>query len=212
MKFESLLERLGEYPSFDYPTVLLCFPEGEEAVRTSLYRFKKTSRILELRRGIYAFSDRYRKASLPAPAVAGLMYAPSYLSELWALSWFGVIPEKVVTFTSVTTRPKAGFENSFGRFTYRSVKPGHFWGWRKETIMGSEVRVASPEKALLDLWYLESGEWTTERFESLRLEARTIDLDFLHSCAERLRSPRLIKTALSFGKYRRSSSEGGVEL
>ncbi|MBQ9398373.1 MAG: hypothetical protein IJU08_07755 [Bacteroidales bacterium] len=40
------------------------------------------------------------------------LYGPSYVSLHWALRWYGLIPERVETVTSVTTRHTREFENS----------------------------------------------------------------------------------------------------
>jgi len=45
--------------------------------------------------------------------------------------------------------------------------------------LSQEVRLATPEKALIDLWYLEPDEWTTKRMESFRFEPRAIDMPSL---------------------------------
>ena len=128
MRFDELLSQCGTLPWFDYQTVLLLFPEGEESVRTSLYRHRRGGRVIELRRGFYAFAERYRPSSLPAPALAGILHAPSYLSELWALSWHGIIPEKAVIMTSESPKPPATYDNTFGSYRYRSIKQALFWG------------------------------------------------------------------------------------
>ena len=53
---------------------------------------------------------------------ANALHAPSYLSGPWALSFYGVIPESVPVYTSVTTRTPREYENPFGVFSYRNVK------------------------------------------------------------------------------------------
>lgn len=212
MKFDDLLERFNREACFDFASVALLFPEGDESVRTALYRFRKSGKLLELRRGLYAFADRYRKAPLPGPAVAGLLYSPSYLSERWALSWYGMIPEKTVVFTSVTPRPTKRFENAWGSFAYRSLKPALFSGFLTETILGAPVRLARPEKALLDLWHLEGGEWTEARLESMRLEPGLVEPGLVLAEAAKSGSPRLARAAAAWLRYAGEARDGRIEL
>lgn len=212
MKFEALLERFGGEAYFDYASVALLFPESPEAIRTSLYRFRGKKRLLELRRGLYAFSERYRKVPLTGPRVADILYPPSYLSERWALSFHGVIPEAVPLYTSVTPRGTKRFENSWGRFIYRSIVQKLFSGYLIERIMGFPIRIAGPEKALLDLWYLETGEWTEERMESMRFEAGAVSLPNLVSLTKATEIPRLIRAAAAFRRYAEGSLAGRVEI
>ena len=55
--------------------------------------------------------------------LAGIIYGPSYLSFAFAMSYHGLIPEAVYTFTSATYEKKKRkiFDNIFGIFTYRDV-------------------------------------------------------------------------------------------
>jgi hypothetical protein len=212
MKFDELLDSFNGEVYFDYASVALLFPEGDESIRTALYRFKKSARLLELRRGLYAFADRYRKLSLTAPVVAGALYPPSYLSERWALSFHGVIPEKTMVYTSVTPRTTKSFENAWGRFTFRTLKLELFSGFTIETIMGSPVRIATPEKALLDLWYLEEGDWTEARMESMRFEPGAVASESLLAAAEDSGIPRLKRAAAAWANYAGESMRGRIEL
>lgn len=212
MKFDELLDTFNGEAYFDYASVALLFPEGDESIRTSLHRFRMNARLLELRRGLYAFADRYRKSGLTGPVVAGILYPPSYLSELWALSFHGVIPEKTVSYTSVTPRATKRFKNDWGRFSFRTLKPALFSGFETETVMGSPVRIARPEKALLDLWYLEKGEWTEERMESMRFEPGAVALESLFAAADGSGLPRLKRAAKAWTNYAGESMKGRIEL
>ncbi len=212
MKFDELLDRFNGEAYFDYASVALLFPEGDESIRTALYRFRKSARLLELRRGLYAFAERYRKIPLTGPVVAGALYPPSYLSERWALSFHGVIPEKTVTYTSVTPRTTKIFDNAWGHFTFRTLASALFTGFAIETIIGAPVRIATPEKALLDLWHLEEGEWTETRMESMRFEAGAIELEKLVASAESSGIPRLRRAAGAWVRYAGKTMEGRIDL
>ncbi len=212
MKFDKLLDQFNKEAWFDYASVALLFPEGDAAIRTSLYRLKKTGRLLELRRGLYAFPERYRKATLTGPSVANALYQPSYLSTLWALSFYGVIPEKTVTYTSVSPRPTKSFENSLGLFSYRSLQPALFAGFVTESIMASPVRIATPEKALLDLMYLEEGEWTEERMESMRFEPGAIALEPFLTAMEGTGIARLQRAAVAWKRYASDVEKGRINV
>jgi predicted transcriptional regulator of viral defense system len=69
---------------------------AESSGTAELARLKKTGKVIQLRKGLYNLADRYRKAPLHAPAIAQALCAQSYLSERWALSWYGLIPEKTL--------------------------------------------------------------------------------------------------------------------
>ncbi len=211
MKLERLLQAFAGQPYFDYPAVRLNFQdESDHTSRTALSRFAKRGILLELKRGLYAFSEPYRTQPLNPLQIAQVLYAPSYISELWALSWYGVIPEKVTLITCVTTRATRTFKNALGEYRYRTIDGRFFHSWQIEEILSAQVRIATPEKALLDLWYFEKGEWTVERMESMRFEPRTIDTEKLFGLAQ-ASPPRLVCAAEAWFTYA-AQTEGGTKL
>ena len=212
MTFDNLLEAFGNLASFNRSDLSLMFEESDASIATAMLRLKKTGKILELKRGLYAFADTWRKAVLHAPLVANIIYGPSYLTGLWALSWFGVIPEKSELLTSGTIRPTRNFENSFGRFSYQSLKPSLFNGWERLAIVGAEVLVARPEKALADHFYLESGEWNEERMESMRFDPEGINQKRLADYLEATGESRLVRAMDSWREYSAEWAEGSVEV
>ena len=208
MKFETLLALFNDQPIFDFASVLVLCGESRESTRVSLHRMKKAGRIIELKRGLYAFAAPYRRLPLNAAKLANLLYAPSYLSERWALSWYGVIPEKTAIYTSVTTRPTRSFENAIGVFQYRTIQTTLFGPYRTDTIMGQQVSIARPEKALFDLWYLEHGEWARARMEAYRFEPRAVDTAALRALVKASGLPRLARAMHAWEDYAREATRG----
>ena len=103
--------------------------------------------------------------------VAQRIYTPSYISLHTALSFYGIIPEAVTTITSVTSNRPAAYSNDFGEFSYQTVKPALFFGYKPMILSphGSYM-LAFPEKAILDLLYLYPQYNTKEALQELRLD------------------------------------------
>jgi len=73
----------------------------------------------------------------------------------FALNFYGLIPEKVVEVTSVSTKKTARFSNEFGGYTYQHIAPGAFQGFRSvKDSNGFRSFIAEPEKAVVDFLYL----------------------------------------------------------
>ncbi|MDA0840946.1 MAG: hypothetical protein O3B01_11065 [Planctomycetota bacterium] len=213
MRFDALISQFGHAAFFDLQMVAQVAQEPMPQVRTQLHRWAKSNQVIRLRRGLYTLSDEYRKAEIHAPYLANEIYKPSYLSLQWAMGYWGLIPEKVVVFTSVSSRVTRAFENPFGIFRYSSVHRDFFFGFSKSEIQGIPTWLASPEKSLLDFWHLQHGVWTPERMDELRLQNQEIvDEDLLQVYAKRFRSPRLLIAVESWKQISLSETEGTIEL
>jgi predicted transcriptional regulator of viral defense system len=213
MKFDALLSRLGRHGVFDLATLVQLSDERRETLRIQLSRWQKAGKLERLRRGLYAFPPRYGGATVHAAALANRLYAPSYLSGHWALGYYGLIPERVATHTSVTTRGTRSFRNRSGAFTYRHVKTALFFGYRPVTLDGQRVLMAEPEKALLDLWHLERGRWDERRMRAMRFQGfDLVDPDTLKRYAARSGSPRLAAAAAAWAALAEEERRGTVEL
>lgn len=212
MTFDELIRSFGSHAAFSRSDLSLMFRESDAALGVSLYRLKKAGKLLELKRGLYALAEPWRKATLHAPLAANLIYSPSYLSGLWALSWYGIIPEKTELYTSVTTRPTRNFENSFGRFSYRTLKPALFTGCERMQLAGADILIATPEKAIADHFYLESGEWGEGRMESMRFDPDDIDDKKLEAFLGATGESRLERAMEAWRRYAADLAEGTVTL
>ena len=217
MKFDDLIRLFGARAWFDFEMVLLLSGEKAECVHTELYRWRQAGKLVELRRGFFVLDAPWRQGELDGATLANPLYAPSYLSGSWVLNRCGVITgddkgavprsEEVAAatakpeFTSVTTRPARVFENAFGLFSYASLPRDLLFGSRTEEIGGRKARVAWPEKALLDYWFVEGGEWDEERFETARIDPSPVDSERLRGLAARAGRPRLARAAGAFANY-----------
>ena len=173
MDFLTFRDRMNPMGCFNINQVLLWEKEFD---RNNLTRWCRKGLLLKLRNQYYAFPE-FRQEPDAARYVANRIYMPSYISLHSALSFYGMIPEEVVQLTSVTTLKTARFENAFGTFHYQNVKTPLFFGFRPMTIKnGRSLLMASPEKALLDLLYLNPYYKTEQDMEELRL-----DDDFLQN-------------------------------
>ena len=163
--------------------------------RNNLTRWCHKGLLVKLRNGHYAFPE-YRQVPGFARYVAGQIYSPSYISLHSALSFYGIIPEEVVQLTSVSTLKTATFKNEFGTFQYQNVKESLFFGYEiKPLADGRGVLMATPEKAILDLLYLNSYYKTEQDMEELRLDEdylqNDLDSERLFDYASRFASKSL---------------------
>src|SRR3989338_11610708 len=137
------------------------------AVRFLILRLKKSGRIVSLKRGLYALADE----QIPDLYVANKLYAPSYISLEFALSYHGVIPETVYEITSVTTKATRRFETLGKIFSYRKIKKAAYTGYEIQKQQGMSFYIADAEKAFVDANYLrlKSNQKPISRFNKEKI-------------------------------------------
>jgi len=213
MRFDNLLDCLGSQGWFDLASVVQLAGRADQSIVVQLHRWCNAGKLIPLRRGMYAFSKNYRRTRINPAELANRIYAPSYLSTHWAFGFYGMIPEMVVTYTSVTSRVPKTFSNELGTFAYRHVKSEAFFGYRSAMIDGTSVLLADPEKALLDFWHLERGVWDKARMAEMRFQnSELVQSEKLLQYAERFASPRLMEAVRIWMGWVEEEREGRVEL
>ena len=177
MKFEALRQRMKARMIFRAEDLR---PSGktEPHEGVQLSRWVKEGKLHRLKKGVYMLAPVYRETEAPALAVSEALYRPSYLSLEWALSHYGLIPDTVGSFTSVTTLKTARFNNFLGAFIYRHVQPRYFFGYLLHE-KPERYSMATPEKALMDFIYLSLPAKTPLTADALLENYRLQNLDTL---------------------------------
>ncbi len=136
--------------------------------------------IIRLRKGIYETSKEAEPCLL-----ASSILSPSYLSFDWALSFYGLIPERVFAITSATLeeRKNKTFENFFGRYEYTDIPREAFSEGLTYLEKGEYAsRLASKEKALCDSLCKWAVVKNAEELKVLLFFDKRIDEDEFASC------------------------------
>jgi predicted transcriptional regulator of viral defense system len=192
MEFERLLDIVADEPVFE-TSLLLAGDADPTNTRRQLSRWTKAGRLYQLRRGLYALAPPFQKAKPHPFLVANRMVRASYVSLQAALAHYGLIPEYVPVVTSVTTARPGRWETPLGIYEFRHVKTDLLAGYRLTDLGGGQKAfVATPEKAVLDLIYLQSGGDSPDYLRELRLQnLDRLDVEELRRQAERIGSPKL---------------------
>ena len=136
--------------------------------------------LIRLNRGIYETDN-----SVDPYLLAAFILSPSYLSFDFALSYYGLIPEKVVSITSASLKLKKNktFNNAFGRFEYSDIPPSAFSEGLTYLEQGDYiVKIATKEKAICDSlckWRVVSS---IKQLKELLFIDKRIDEDEFSTC------------------------------
>jgi predicted transcriptional regulator of viral defense system len=121
--------------------------------RAKITRLLKDGALIRVKKGLYIFSDKFSNGPFVKETLANLIYGPSAISLQYALSFYGLIPEKVMTLTSITSKRDKLFNTPVGTFSYRYMHPKLYAiGIQQHYINDTHpVLLASKEKALADM-------------------------------------------------------------
>jgi predicted transcriptional regulator of viral defense system len=191
MDFESLLELIGDDPVFK-TSMLMAGKINPKIVRLQISRWTKSGRILQLRRGLYAIAPPFQKVKPHPFLIANHLQHASYVSMQSALAFYGMIPEVVNITVSVTSGRPERLNTPLGIFEFRHIKPDLLHGYHLTDLGNQQAMVATPEKALLDLVYLQPGGQRLEFLQELRLQnLNRLNLELLRKQSELFDTPKL---------------------
>ena len=130
--------------------------------------------LVKIKRGLYS-DDLYNDKEV----IANICYNPSYISFEYALSYYGVIPEFVSTFTSATFGKKNNkiYHMKDCTFDYKNV-PDEVFPMGILIMKNSKdisYKIASKEKALCDLLYSKYPVRSIKDLKILLFEDMRID-------------------------------------
>lgn len=172
--------KLIETPYVDAQT-LLKFLADFKKPREVILRMVKNEELIRLKNGFYLINEKLLEGTskiIPFEQVANLLYGPSYVSMEWALSFYGMIPERVHTVTSMALGRNKEYHTPIGDFSYFSLTSNSYSigvTQKKSPNRIGGFLIASPEKALADLVFktcknLDKAQLMDELLESKRID------------------------------------------
>ncbi len=108
--------------------------------------------LITLKKGLYAAGPSLHSGGPERFLIGNHILGPSYISMDSALSFHGLVPERIYETTSVTTKSTRVFDTPLGRFSYVHLPlPYYAFGiYSVELGDDQHALIASKEKALCD--------------------------------------------------------------
>jgi predicted transcriptional regulator of viral defense system len=193
MNFIQFQNRLSSFNVFSIKDIEMLLPGFN---KMNLVNWQKKNYISKLRNGLYRFAG-LPENELDLFFIANKIYVHSYISLETALSYYGLIPEGVFSVQSVTTLKTNTFTNSYGSFRYHNIKESAFIGYQLLPGTQGAIKIAFPEKAILDWLYFRTDIQSVEDIESARLNVETlketVDFDKLETLGYLFQSKKIIQ-------------------
>lgn len=169
-----------ETPYVDSQTLLILLADYKKP-REAILRMVKNKELIRLKNGLYLISEKVQSsqgAIIPFEQIANILYGPSYVSREWALSFYGMIPERVHTVTSMTLGRNKQYHTSIGDFSYDRLS-SHCYSvgitLKKSADFVGGFLIATPEKALSDMVYKTCKHMNKDQLKEELLESKRID-------------------------------------
>ena len=137
---------------FSHEMIYSLLEKSISNVNEKISNLVKNGELVRLKKGFYTFSKLYQTKPINLISVANTLYSPSYVSFDYALSFYGMIPERVSEVTSATSKNEKLFDTPIGRFSYKKVSPEAYSlgiDWIYDDVEGGRF-IATAEKALCD--------------------------------------------------------------
>ena len=163
MNYLEFEKALRTFPVFSIIDIQKRFPDFD---KRRLVEWQQKGYLVKVRRGYYCFEER-TKGEHYLYFTANKIYSPSYISMESALAYYSLIPEGVFMTTSITTKNTASYDTPIGNFEYKHLKPVLFFGYKLLQEKNFTIKIAEPEKLILDYFYINSLN-SLEEIEEMR--------------------------------------------
>ena len=180
----NLLEQLKTLPHLSKNSIYQLGKQlglEDSTVNTYISRFLKSKEIYRLKNGLYVSADFFDKNQNDISYsfyLANVIRTPSYISSWAALQYYNLTTEAIHSVTSVTPKVTRAYQTKAGNFSYQSINKEFFTDFY--LAKGKfDFYIASPPKALFDLLYFRTRQFSglsLEKVKEMVTELR-IDID-----------------------------------
>jgi predicted transcriptional regulator of viral defense system len=184
MKYRvNLFEQLKSQPYFEKRAIRqLSEQYGLKSSTVDAYISQtiKRKEIIPLRKGLYVSAGFYHAHKNDIAYLfylANVLRRPSYVSSWTALQYYNITTEVIHGTNSVTAKTTRDYTTKAGNFTYQSMQKRLFTDYVMEK-RAFNFFIATPAKALFDLLYFRTRQFTRVQFKDVDALIEELRIDF----------------------------------
>jgi len=175
--------------------VLKAFLSNLKYPKNKISDMEKSGELIRLKKDLYVNNN----VSISKELIANHLYGIAYISLETALAHYGIIPERVYTVRSMTTKRAKNFTTPLGIFEYKTVSVDYFSiGLRQEIIENQYAfLIATPTKAVCDMIVATPNLrlQSVKAMQNYLIEDLRIDFDFL-----KILDKNIVRQCIDVGK------------
>ena len=144
--------KLLNQPSFQTRDIVTLLNLTTTTASKALARLTKQGHLLQLRSGLWALPEKIKHFMLPEKLTAPF---PSYVSLQSALYYHGMIEQIPEIIYAVSLARTKVFKTSLATVSVHHIPTAFYFGYIN---VENNIKIATPEKALLDFFYLHPAK------------------------------------------------------
>lgn len=173
---ENALIEYGAVVTFNQLSNL--FNENREYSRKRISRLTKQGWLKRIKKGVFVLSDLSSRGTLSIShnAIVNIMVEEAYISFEAALQHHGFFDQLLTNINSISLKKYKTTTIDGYTYTFIKTQQQYFYGWDTHDIDGQSVKIASIEKALIDLIQFHRSRYSTDLVLE-KLDAFKNDID-----------------------------------
>lgn len=150
---------------------------GYKNPRVKINDMLQKKEVIRVKKGLYILGELYSKNHCYRETLSNLIYGPSYISLEYALSFYGMIPERTETVTAITSKRNKIYNTPVGCFIYRYIRADLYSDGITITSLDDKhnIIIAAREKVIADILYFADKFKTVSELESYLFENLRLD-------------------------------------
>ncbi len=151
----------------------------QQVAKNVITRLTRNGWLIRIKRGLYAISDLSNRGflSFSPYVVASLLVKDSYVSFESALAYHGMFDQLTNKTISISQVQYKAVQLQSVEYSFVKVLEKWFFGWQEVSIDNKTVRMATAEKALVDMIQFHKSKYTVDLVvEKLSLYKSSLDL------------------------------------
>lgn len=136
----------------------------QQATKNAITKLTRNGWLIRVKRGLYAISDLSNRGflSLSPYVVANLLLTDSYISFESALAHYGMFDQLTNKFISIAKIQYKSVRIQSVEYSFVKVQDRWFFGWQDVNIDNMIIRMATAEKALIDMIQFHKSKYTID--------------------------------------------------